>query len=72
MTMNIRNVTRYVCADIQLTESMEAYNNQEVFLANKKINVTRFAKAFHLRTTWQEQFSLSVDSSTNKLFTSTP
>ena len=25
-----------VCADIQLSESMEAYKNQEVFLANEK------------------------------------
>ena len=25
-----------VCADVQLSESMEAYKNQEVFLANKK------------------------------------
>ena len=32
---HLRRVKK-VCADIQLSESMEAYKNQEVFLANEK------------------------------------
>ena len=38
----------------------------------KSLHVTRFAKTLHLHTPWQRIVLSSMDSSINKLFTSTP